>query len=475
MFGVLERADRSRQCCGGHDHWHWGLSLVEVRPSEGRTAGRVQCWWRDRFSPKVQFNSDTSNSFAESLELEQGVLPRGEWRVASCPLFVPIPKNVQSNSLGIKQLWRQRVQSNQYFKHLCYSRCSFVHVVTRRVRLEYWCDVEGWCCICDGETAHRWSAARQSINIGQVCCVSSSDRWVYRWSCFTLFTSFNLLTFFPTKLFTFHTFWKKLFFFALLCSFFPLSSSFFTPCVDLLYILLYALFTPFFIPFASSPFASFLLPFHSLTPLLLPFAFTVPLLYCTSTVPFTVLPLNLLLSLLLSVLLYLQLHLSVYLNWTSPLRLHWTFTGPFFTFFHFSLSKTFSFFIVTLFSPFYSFYRSVLQFSTLFCFFPCKKCKCSSIFTILKHMFNSFKKTFFTKKKQPFSKLCIYSLFNLSTCDFEIFTFFVWPLLFLTFLKLYQTFLAHSNILTSFTFSPFEKFQLSFFWKGTLRKLAESL
>ena len=30
--------------------------------------------------------------------------------------------------------------------------------------------------ICDGEKAYRGLAARQSINVGQVCCVSSSDR-----------------------------------------------------------------------------------------------------------------------------------------------------------------------------------------------------------------------------------------------------------------------------------------------------------
>ena len=50
------------------------------------------------FSPSVQFNSETSNSVAESLELDQGVLPRCEWRVASCPSLIPIPKNVESKS-----------------------------------------------------------------------------------------------------------------------------------------------------------------------------------------------------------------------------------------------------------------------------------------------------------------------------------------------------------------------------------------
>ena len=29
------------------------------------------------------------------------------------------------------------------------------------------------CCICDGETAYRGLAARQSIDVGQVCCASS--------------------------------------------------------------------------------------------------------------------------------------------------------------------------------------------------------------------------------------------------------------------------------------------------------------
>lgn len=30
--------------------------------------------------------------------------------------------------------------------------------------------------ICDGDTAYRGMAARQSIDVGQVCCMSSSDR-----------------------------------------------------------------------------------------------------------------------------------------------------------------------------------------------------------------------------------------------------------------------------------------------------------
>ena len=41
----------------------------------------------------VQVNSETPNSFAESFELDQGVLPRGASRIASCPFFIPIPKN----------------------------------------------------------------------------------------------------------------------------------------------------------------------------------------------------------------------------------------------------------------------------------------------------------------------------------------------------------------------------------------------
>ena len=61
------------------------------------------------FAPIVQLNSDTSNSFAEPLELDQGVLSRCEWRVASCPLFIPIPKNVQSKSCA-KLVFTRNVQ-----------------------------------------------------------------------------------------------------------------------------------------------------------------------------------------------------------------------------------------------------------------------------------------------------------------------------------------------------------------------------
>ena len=151
--------------------------------------------------PSVQFNSETSNSFAESLELGQGVLPRCRFMSLvhpdsqECPIQI-LCGNLQwretFNSLGIKRAFGllQIVKMTRSMMHD--SRCL--------VRKQFPCfsfdgsEFNNTSSITVIPVAHSstllhdtfsWSTdAKSKLKFGvvfvtveqQVCCVSSSDR-----------------------------------------------------------------------------------------------------------------------------------------------------------------------------------------------------------------------------------------------------------------------------------------------------------